>query len=265
MAIADGSFFKKKALINAINHAKKNNSSLHLMGLVGSGGVHSNIEHLFALIQLASRYKFEDVYLHLFTDGRDSPPTSAKTYIRAIDNVIKSIRKTGIQLDKKNFDLNFDIDNIDWSILKILRDGQGHKPISTYEIRKIFYEQLKIEISQSTIHNRIKKLEEKGVILNYTINFNPKEIGYKGKYLLRIKPKDPSKYNELALRLDMNKNITDLFRIGEEYGLFAIIRVKNIENYATFIKELYSSEEIEDTYTNFVLDELKPFNNFLVF
>ncbi len=182
-----------------------------------------------------------------------------------IDSIIKSIRKTGIKLDKKKIDPSFEIDDIDYTILKILRDSQGIKPISTYEIRKIFKDQLKLEISQSTIHNRIKNLEQKGVILNYTVNFHPKKLGFKGKYLLRIKPKDPSKYNELALRLDKNRNITDLFRIGEQYGLFAIVRVRNIEDYANFIRDLYTSEEIEDTYTNFVLDELKPYTNFSIF
>jgi DNA-binding Lrp family transcriptional regulator len=97
------------------------------------------------------------------------------------------------------------------------------------------------------------------------VNFSPKKIGFEGKYLLRIKPKDPSKYNELALRLDKNKNITHLFRIGEQYGLFAIIRVKKIEDYAIFIRDLYNSEDIEDTYSNFVLDELISYTNFLVF
>ena len=182
-----------------------------------------------------------------------------------IDKIVKNIRKMGIKLDKKDIEPDFELDNIDYIILNILRDGQGLKPISTYEIRNLFKEQLKMEISQSTIHNRIKKLEQRGIILNYTVNFHPKEIGFKGKYLVRIKPKDPSKYNELALRLDRNKNITDLFRIGEQYGLFAIVRVKEIEDYATFIKNLYISEEIEDTYTNFVLDELKPYVNFSIF
>ena len=181
------------------------------------------------------------------------------------NNIINRIRKTGIFLDKKIFNPNFEIDKIDYIILNILQDRQGIKPISTYEIRKIFKEQFKEEISQSTIHNRIKKLETQGVILNYTVNFCPKKIGFKGKYLLRIKPKDPSKYNELALRLDMNKNITDLFRIGEQYGLLAFVRVEKIEDYAIFIRNLYHSEEIEDTFSNFVLDELKPFTNFLIF
>ncbi|MDX1797996.1 MAG: hypothetical protein R3255_05055 [Candidatus Lokiarchaeia archaeon] len=182
-----------------------------------------------------------------------------------IDQIIKALRSTGIKLDNNRFDKNFEIDNIDYIILNILRECQGLKPISTYEIRDIFKNRYDEEISQSTIHNRIKKLEQQGIILNYTVNFQPKELGFKGKYLLRIKPKDPSKYNDLALRLERNKNITDLFRIGEQYGLFAIIRVKEIENYAMFIRELYISEEIEDTYTNFVLDELIPYTNFLIF
>jgi len=207
------------------------------------------------------------VTIIIFSEGRlfinGLKNVSKKDLIKR--NIVKIIEKIGLKLDKKYFDPNFEIDNIDYTILGILRDNQGLKPISTYEIRKIFKEQLKTEISQSTIHNRIKKLEIQGVILNYTVNFCPKKIGFEGKYLLRIKPKDPSKYNELALRLDINKNITDLFRIGEQYGLFAIVRVKKIEDYATFIRDLYSSEEIEDTYTNFVLDELKPYVNFSVF
>lgn len=188
----------------------------------------------------------------------------SKSYFKKyqIIDTIKVFKTNGISL--KNRGLRFELDIIDFNILNILRDGQGLKPISTYEISKIFKEQLKIEISQSTIHNRIKKLEREGIILNYTVNFMPKKIGYKGKYLLRIKPKDPSKYNELAIKLDMNKNITDLFRIGEQYGLFAIVRVEKIEDYATFIKDLYSSEEIEDTYTNFILDELIPYTNFII-
>jgi len=88
MSIADGTFYNNQTLINAINHAKTNNSNLHLMGLLGAGGVHSNIEHLFALIELAKKQNFNRVFLHLFTDGRDSPPTAAKTYIARVRDVI---------------------------------------------------------------------------------------------------------------------------------------------------------------------------------
>ena len=93
MAIADGSFFTNHEFAAAIDHAKKFNSNLHLLGLVGAGGVHSNIEHLFALIQTAKIHNFSRVFLHLITDGRDSPPSSALTYIQQVK---QHIATTGI-------------------------------------------------------------------------------------------------------------------------------------------------------------------------
>ncbi len=91
LSIADGSFFSIPAFLSAIEHTKKNKSKLHLMGLLGAGGVHSSISHLFALIKLAKSQQLEQVYLHLFTDGRDSPPTAAPTYINQVQGVIKKI------------------------------------------------------------------------------------------------------------------------------------------------------------------------------
>lgn len=93
MAIADGSFFQNKAFQASISHCKKNKSNLHLIGLIGSGGVHSNMEHLFAFIWFAKNSDFSRVYLHLITDGRDSPPKSASIYIRQVED---EIRRVGI-------------------------------------------------------------------------------------------------------------------------------------------------------------------------
>lgn len=89
MSIAEGSFFKNEAFLAAIEHAKKHNSKLHLMGLIGALGVHSNIDHLFALIHLAREHDFSNLFIHVFTDGRDSPPTSANTYITKLRDVLK--------------------------------------------------------------------------------------------------------------------------------------------------------------------------------
>jgi DNA-binding Lrp family transcriptional regulator len=82
---------------------------------------------------------------------------------------------------------------------------------------------------------------------------------------VRIKPKNPSKYDEIASILAENNAITDLFRIGEQYGLLALIRVEKVEHYGKFIKELYDTEEIEDTWTNFILDEFKSYTNFVFY
>jgi len=91
MAIADGSFFKIPAFNQAAEYVHKNHSALHLMGLIGAGGVHSSLEHLFALIRFAKSKNLKKVFLHLFTDGRDSPPTSALTYIKQVEAKIAQI------------------------------------------------------------------------------------------------------------------------------------------------------------------------------
>lgn len=89
IAIADGSFFENKVLLSALEHTKKFKSDLHFMGLLGGGGVHSNMSHLFALVHLAAKQKVKNLYLHIFSDGRDSPPTAARTYVAHLKEVIQ--------------------------------------------------------------------------------------------------------------------------------------------------------------------------------
>lgn len=89
MSISDGSFFNNEAFLKAIEHCKKNNSSLHLMGLLGNSGVHANNEHLYALLKLCHDQQFDKVFIHVFTDGRDSPPTASLNYINQLKVVIK--------------------------------------------------------------------------------------------------------------------------------------------------------------------------------
>ena len=88
-AIKDGSFFKNERFLEAINHAKKNNSALHIFGLVSTGGVHSSLDHLLALIKLASDEGLSKVYVHAFLDGRDTPPQSACTYLQKVEEELK--------------------------------------------------------------------------------------------------------------------------------------------------------------------------------
>ncbi len=77
----------------AIDNCKKHNSKLHIMGLLSDGGVHSHIRHLYALLELAKRKDFEDVYVHCFLDGRDTPPLSAETYITDLE---KKMEEKGV-------------------------------------------------------------------------------------------------------------------------------------------------------------------------
>ncbi len=89
-AIADSSFFNNSTLLQAIEHAKTNNSNLHLMGLVSPGGVHAHMNHLVSLLELCAKQKFQDrVYIHMFTDGRDCPPSESLTYLKIIEEAIQ--------------------------------------------------------------------------------------------------------------------------------------------------------------------------------
>lgn len=88
-AIKDGSFFKNERFLKAVNHAKENNSALHIFGLVSTGGVHSSLDHVTALIKLAADEGLKKVYVHAFLDGRDTPPQSACTYLEQVEAELK--------------------------------------------------------------------------------------------------------------------------------------------------------------------------------
>ena len=89
--IEDGDFFKNEALLAAVENVKKNNSALHLYGLLSDGGVHSHNTHLYGLLELAKRHGLETVYVHCFLDGRDTPPASGKDYIKELRDEMKKI------------------------------------------------------------------------------------------------------------------------------------------------------------------------------
>ena len=83
--INDGDFFKNQALLDGMENVKKNNSDLHLYGLLSDGGVHSHITHVYGLLELAKREGIKNVYVHCFLDGRDTAPTSGKGFIEALE------------------------------------------------------------------------------------------------------------------------------------------------------------------------------------
>ena len=84
-SIQDGSFFQNPALLKAIAHVKSHSSQLHICGLLGNGGVHAHETHLEALLQLAKMHDIERVYIHAFTDGRDSSPTGGLEFMRHLE------------------------------------------------------------------------------------------------------------------------------------------------------------------------------------
>lgn len=84
-SIQDGDFFDVPAFLEAVENCKKNDSALHLFGLVSDGGVHSHITHIYGLLELAKKQGLEKVFVHCFLDGRDTPPASGKDYVAAVE------------------------------------------------------------------------------------------------------------------------------------------------------------------------------------
>ncbi|MGI6424317.1 MAG: 2,3-bisphosphoglycerate-independent phosphoglycerate mutase [Tepidanaerobacteraceae bacterium] len=89
--IKSGGFYKNPALLSAVENALNNNKSLHLMGLLSDGGVHSHINHIKALLLLAKKNNLDRVYLHAFLDGRDVPPANAQKYVSEIEECMKEL------------------------------------------------------------------------------------------------------------------------------------------------------------------------------
>ena len=80
-SIEDGSFFENEAYLKAMASCREKGTSLHLMGLLSDGGVHSHTQHVWALLEMAKRQGLEKVYIHAFLDGRDVSPTSGKDFV----------------------------------------------------------------------------------------------------------------------------------------------------------------------------------------
>ncbi|MGG7620679.1 2,3-bisphosphoglycerate-independent phosphoglycerate mutase [Bacillus coreaensis] len=89
VSIREGEFERNETFLNAINHVKKNGTNLHLFGLLSDGGVHSHIQHLFALLKLAAQEGVKNVYVHAFLDGRDVAPQSAGDFIKQAEEKMK--------------------------------------------------------------------------------------------------------------------------------------------------------------------------------
>ncbi|KIQ93515.1 2,3-bisphosphoglycerate-independent phosphoglycerate mutase [Anoxybacillus thermarum] len=91
IAIREGEFERNETFLAAMDHVKKHGTNLHIFGLLSDGGVHSHINHLFALLKLAAKEGVKNVYIHGFLDGRDVGPQTAKTYIQQLNEQIEQI------------------------------------------------------------------------------------------------------------------------------------------------------------------------------
>ena len=156
-SIKDKSFFKKKEFIKAISNAKKNKSSLHIIGLIQEEGVHAHLNHLFALLDLCKKENFQDVNLHLITDGRDSPVNKGIKYLKKIKEKIKKIGFGKIQTISGRF-YAMDRDKR-WDRTKKAYDAiaLGKSKIKFKDAKKTIQESYNKKITDEFIIPRIKE------------------------------------------------------------------------------------------------------------
>ena len=134
-AIEDGDFFENKALKEAVEHCKKENSALHFMGLVSSGGVHSHIGHIYGLLELAKREGLKKVYLHAFLDGRDTPPDSGKSFLMEVEKKMQELGVGEIATISGRYyamDRDKNYDRVE-KAYRAMVDGTGEKASSVEE------------------------------------------------------------------------------------------------------------------------------------
>ena len=162
-SIEDKDFFENEELLKVMNHTKKNNSKLHIMGLISDGGVHSHIDHLMAILDMCKEQKIEKVYLHLFTDGRDVLPKSAYTYISKVEEKlaqigIGSIATIGARYYGMDRDNNYDRLKVGYDAIV---NGLGETSLSIKEyIEDSYSKEIIDEFFVPTVFDKNGRLEE---------------------------------------------------------------------------------------------------------
>ena len=176
--IKEGSFFSNEAFLNAIKNAKAHNSDMHLYGLLSDGGVHSHIEHLFALLKLCKEHDLKNVYVHCFLDGRDVPPQSSINYIESLEDYMKKLGLGKIATVSGRY-YAMDRDKR-WERTKLAYDalvnGEGEIASSAIEAVKTSYSQGKTDefvLPTVIIENEkpVAKIKENDSIIFF--NFRP--------------------------------------------------------------------------------------------
>lgn len=135
-SIEIGDFFKNKALNKTVKHVAENKSRLHITGILSDGGVHSHINHLFAILDLLDRNEFKrPVFLHLFSDGRDVPPKSIEKYMKKLEKKLERLKFTKVKIATLQGRFYLDRDR-DWDkteqAFKLIFNGEGN-PISSWQ------------------------------------------------------------------------------------------------------------------------------------
>lgn len=172
--IRDGEFFEIPVLKEAFEYAKENNTAIHFAGLVSDGGVHSHIDHIYGLLQMAKNYGLTKVYLHAFLDGRDTPPASAVNFLAQVEAKMAEIGVGKIATISGRYyamdrDKNYDRTKIAYDNMTL---GNGIEASSADEAIKASYAAgITDEFVKPTVIDKEGLVKSGDVLVNF--NFRP--------------------------------------------------------------------------------------------
>lgn len=263
--IKSGAFQNNKIFKETLTYAKNNNKAVHIMGLLSDGGVHSHEEHIFMMLKTTKHYNCEKVYLHIFTDGRDTPPKSAKTFIKNLENKISlyKIGKTASVIGRfYAMDRDNRWDRIDEAYQLIINAKAKYSAKSAQEAIDMAYKRGESDefISATTIGEKIT-VNDGDVII--AMNFRADRIRQITEAITN------KKFNKFANRNFVNSKYICLTEYNEKFNLptaYGVEKLKNVlgEYLAKLgMKQLRIAETEKYAHVTFFFNGgvEKPFNN----
>lgn len=242
-------FFQKTTFVEIKTNPHEPWLADQLQNIAGCESIDGIIGEYSLILKVRIRESFNEILNQI-----DSLMAKSASKKYQIIDIIHIYKENGSRFKDRPFQKRGH-DQKDLELIEILWN-QGQKALTHNQIS----EQLRkkgIQISQPAVFKRIKRLEEQNIIERFTVLPNYAKLGFKVKFYLRIKV-DPAGYDKTAFEFLSNQpQISDLYRTGENYGLLAIVRTKDIDAYNTFIQNLYSDSRIIDTHTTLVLEERK--------
>ncbi len=161
--------------------------------------------------------------------------------------ILATFKESGFVVPDSKTDY-YPVSDFDWKLLSILRQQTNSMPYSQTDLAK------KLGVSQPVVSRRISKLRSEDVIIGYTAKVDFSAIGLDAKFYLEIRV-DPAAYLSVARNLCGFDEVWSLYRTGEEYGLMAVVRVKDIKHYNRFLLKIFEMEDVIDTYSSVVFQE----------
>ncbi len=215
-----------------------------LESLDGISGEHS----LLGLFRFRDASKFEE-----FLDNIDKVVAGSGSQNYNLVQVLSTYKTHGFSLERATR-LSTTIASSDWELMKVLTrfspTDYHYLPLTQLEIGK----KMRPTLSQPAVSKAMRRLEERGAIVGYSIELEFNKIGLPIKFFLEIKPQ-PGSIADTAKRISHMKEVWALHRVGEDFSLFATVRTKSVDAYNSFLRALYANEDILDTRSQISLEE----------